>query len=458
MPRVAERTVLYYGVRREVSQVTDLATLLLAKLLYDAPAKTPRAVLDLARRLKDGPLEGVSHKRSDEQFKQWLRSYLIINETIKGTSFYPLHQALTLAGNGEGVRVELFIDALAARFSLAERDELAGSLWADDRLPPFELMLRDLVRRQLADAQVAPPAPDARFAGGDLGAPALSAEGILTRVKEDLMVLGRVTVGVQSFIVHAGRLLAFALSRYLLARAGVELDLPIYAAPAADSHEGVKTLAHEIVELHRARLAERLRARFLVSVAESLAEHGVVGDPADEQEALALTRQIFDPASALVRPGAYDAHLAEHDSFADMAYTYYWSHSGAAGRFLRQLHGTHLNLAKKAGYANSRSQNSRWHFYWLAPALIETLLLVSQPRLGADRVLMTTLLVDWYERYGIAVLIDANWSDAYRRYFPGMGSPETLNEANQRRFTEILAERGRLYKNSDDFPWVILKD
>jgi hypothetical protein len=75
-----------------------------------------------------------------------------------------------------------------------------------------------------------------------------------------------------------------------------------------------------------------------------------------------------------------------------------------------------------------------------------------------DRILVTTLLHYWYERYGIAILIDQTWSDAYRRYFPGMGSPEAMNEANQRRFSEILAERGRLHKNSDDFPWVILKD
>lgn len=458
MPRVAERTVHYYGVRREVSQTADLATLLLARLVYDAPPKTPRAVLDVARRLKDGPLDGITHRRSEESFKQWLRGYLIINETIKGTSFHPVHPALTLAGNGEGVRVEIFIDALARSFSVAERNALVGTIWADDRLPPFELMLRDLVRRQFVDEQVAPSATEERFAGADAAAPPLSPMGILVRTKADLLILSQVTVGVQAFIVHAGRLLAFALSRYLLARAEVDLDLPIYAAPAANSHESVKALAHEIIELHRARLAEQLRVRFMTSLAESLAEYGVVGDPPTEQDAQTLARRVFDPASTLVRSGAYGAQLDEYGSFAEMAYSYYWSHSGAASRFLRQLHSTHLNLAKKAGYANSRSQNSRWHFYWLAPALIETLLLVSQPRLNADRVLVTALLRDWHERYGIAVLIDSAWNDAYRRYFRGMGSPETLNEANQRRFTEILAERGRLHKNSDDFPWVILKD
>ena len=56
------------------------------------------------------------------------------------------------------------------------------------------------------------------------------------------------------------------------------------------------------------------------------------------------------------------------------------------------------------------------------------------------------------------MLIDGSWHDTFRANFRGLGSPESLNEANQRRFSEILAERGRLYKNSDDFPWVILQD
>jgi hypothetical protein len=463
MPRLAEKTAQYYGVRREVSQPADLAMLFLARMLYDVPPKTPRPVLDLVRQLKGEPdarpLERVNQQRGGDVFKGWLRRYLMINETIKGTSFYPLHPALAMAGNGEGVRVELFIAALARSFTLVERDELIETLWADERLPPFELMLRDLIRHQLTDEQVAPPAAADRFEGCNGSASPLSVEGILARTREDLLTLSRVAVGVQAFVVHAGRLLAFALSRYLLARAGVDRDLPIYAAPAADSHQGVKALAHEIIELHRARLEQQLKARFLIHLAESLAEHGITGNPATEQEALMMTQRIFDPASTLVRIGQYPQQLADHgNSFAELAYSYYWSHSGAAGRFLRQLYSTHLNLAKKAGYANSRSQNSRWHFYWLAPSLVETLLFVSQPRFSEDRVLVTTLLHDWHERYGIAVFIDQNWSDAYRHYFPGMGSPEAMNEANQRRFTEILAERGRLHKNSDDFPWVILKE
>ena len=150
--------------------------------------------------------------------------------------------------------------------------------------------------------------------------------------------------------------------------------------------------------------------------------------------------------------------MREHGSFANIAYHYYWTHGYARNRFLRRLHATHLNLAKKAGIANSRSRYSRWHFYWLAPSLVETLLLVSQPRLDKDRVLVMELLKDWRERYGIAMLIDPQWEEMYRRHFRGLGSPEALNEANQRRFIEILAERGRLHKNSDDFPWVLLRD
>ena len=55
-------------------------------------------------------------------------------------------------------------------------------------------------------------------------------------------------------------------------------------------------------------------------------------------------------------------------------------------------------------------------------------------------------------------MINDQWLDLYRDNFRSLGSPDALNDANQRRFMEILSESGRLYKNSDDFPWVILKD
>ena len=75
-----------------------------------------------------------------------------------------------------------------------------------------------------------------------------------------------------------------------------------------------------------------------------------------------------------------------------------------------------------------------------------------------DRLLAVELLANWRQRYGLTVFIDGSWQDVYRASFRGLGDPESLNEANRRRLNEILAERGRLHKNSDDFPWVILKD
>ena len=457
MQRVSERMVQHYRVRREVSQTPDLATYFLARLLYDAPARQPAAVGELVKRLKEGGLQGLAPNAKDDkigQFQQWLRGYLLVNETIRGTSFYPLHPALTLAANGEGPRVERFFDALAGCFTLEERRTLLEALWSSARLPSFEALIYDLIASQLPAGPLAPEAPAERFAAGPSAlANPLTAEGILATTKQDLLALTKVTSGVQTFVTHAGRLLAFALARYLLAHSGVDFSLPIYAAPAADSHEGVKTLAHGIIEHHRTQ-----RERFLTDLGALLTEAGVSGDPPDEASAQQLAKRLFDPNSNIVPRGRYSALLAEYGSFAELAYAYYESHSGAASRFLRQLHASHLNMAKKAGFANSRSQNSRWHFYWLAPALIETLLIVSQARIPERRILLERLLADWRDRYGLAVLIDATWQQAFRDNFRGLGSPEALNEANQRRFAEILAERGRLHKNSDDFPWVILQD
>ncbi len=459
MLRVSERMVQYYNVRREISQIADLATYFLARLTYDVPARQPAAVTELVRRLKGAGLDNVSQGRKDEAFQQWLRGYLVVNETIRGTSFYPLHPALTLAANGEGMRVERFLESVANCFTPDERNQLLKALWSPEHLPAFEGVIYDLINRQLPDSPVAPEAPTERFAGAmSTSQGALTPEGILATTKADLLALPQTTSGVQAYIAHAGRLLAFALSRYLLAYSGVDFTLPIYAAPAADSHEGVKTLAHGIIEYHRSQLRERLRDRFLVDLQMAMAETGCEGDPPDEATAQQLAKRVFDPNSNVVPNNQYATLIEEHGSFGELAYAYYWSHSGAAGRFLRQLHASHLNLAKKAGFANSRSQNSRWHFYWMAPVLVETLLLVSQPRIESKRVLLADLLADWRERYGIAVLIDSSWQEAFRTTFRGLGSPESLNEANTRRFTEILAERGRLHKNSDDFPWVILQD
>ncbi|HOQ27303.1 MAG TPA: hypothetical protein PLH36_01045, partial [Armatimonadota bacterium] len=84
--------------------------------------------------------------------------------------------------------------------------------------------------------------------------------------------------------------------------------------------------------------------------------------------------------------------------------------------------------------------------------------LASRARFAEDRVLVADLLDEWRERYGVALLIDAGWEAEYRRSFRALGSPDALNEANQRRFSEILSEQGRIHKNSDEFPWVLLRD
>lgn len=459
MPTISETLYHdYYQIRREVSQPADLATLLLARLYYDPPARLPSQLSDLIGRLGTGSLAVLSGDGADN-FSRWLyQNYLVINKTVKGVSFYPLHPALTLPGNGEGVRVQKFIETLAGVFTTAERDRLVNSLWSDEELPAFEQALYNLVEWELGGQAVAsPPAAD-RFKGSQDAAPALSPAGILARTKEDLLALAQVTTGVQSYVTHAGRLLAFALARYLLAQAGLTFDLPIYAAPAADSHPGVKTLAHEIIEVHRSQFEQALQKQFKETLNKAVSQAGYNDSSLTEDGARTLAKQLFDPNSRLIAKGKFYQLKQEHGSFADIAHHYYWSHSGARSRFLRQLHATHLNMAKKAGFASSRSYNSQWHFYWLAPPLVETLLLVSQPRLKVSRLLLIKLLEDWRDRYGLAILVDPTWEDIYRQHFRSLGSPEALNEANQRRFNEILAERGRLHKNSDDFPWVILRD
>lgn len=456
MPTISELMYAHYKVRREVSQTADLATLLLARLEYEIPSRLPAGVVEIVQRIERGPLERVSGRRSAE-FARWLSDYLAINRTKRGVSFYPLHPILTLPGNGEGSRVEGFIAALAGCFTPEESERLRQALWSPEALPPFERVLHSLVEWQLPDEPIVAPAAAESFVGCDGQAPALTPAGILARTKEDLLALATATSGVQTFTTHAGRLLAFALSRHLLAAAGVTDRLPIYAAPAADTHEGVKTLAHGIIEVHRAQFAQALEKQFRSHLRDALRERGMGRNPPDEAAAQEVTRAVFHNNANVVPRGRYESLLQEHGSFEDMGYAYYWSRSGAVNRFLRQLHGSHLSLAKKAGLANSRSRYSRWHFYWLAPTLVETLLLASQTRLERDRVLLTDLLDDWRQRYGIAVMIGPDWEGEFRRCFHGVGSPESLNETNRRRLTEILAERGRLHKDSDDFPWVLLK-
>jgi hypothetical protein len=469
---IPEQLVQAYRLRREVSQTTDLAVLLLARLCYAPQARQPGAVTGFVRRLDaaaaDGaPLNGVSGHGSAE-FARFLSDYLVINRTAKGTTLLPMHPALTLATNGEGPRVEGFIAALAGQFTPAEAEALRQRLWSDAAQPGFERMLRDAVAWQIGDEAVAPPPaepwtersvqdPPSSTRASSLHAATARQTAIVAQTKDDLLALASRTVGVEDFVVHAGRLLAFAITRFLLAADETGGDLPIYAAPAADSHPGVKALAHEIIELHRARLAEALRRDFRSAVERAAAELGHPADPAGEGAARALAGELFGGRANIVPAGEYARLREAHGAFPQVAEHYYWTHGGARNRFLRQLHATHLNLAKKCGFANSRSRYSQWHFYWLAPSLVETLMLLAEARQGADRVLLADLLAHWRAHYGIAVMIDESWATAYRHYFRGMGSPDGLNEANQRRLAEILAERGRLHKNSDDFPWVLLR-
>lgn len=458
---VSTRLVEQYQIRREVSQPADLITLLLARLKYDGTSRQTEPLRRLASGLQSGQLQGVSGDADKIQaFTRWLYDYLVINDTVRGISFYPIHPALSLFNNGEGSRVDAFVHSLAQQFTLEERNSLVERLWSAERMPPFERMIFELVDWQPVTAEItASEGTNLDLSAGTEEATTLTPTGILQQTKRDLLALSEVMNSVQSFVSHGGRLMAFAISRFILAQTEQPFEIPLYTAPAADSHDGVKSLAHEIIEMHQARLERSLEKQFRDAFDASLLEAGwrTGEDPEDEKTARAIVRELFH-SRANVIPRDYNEMRRDFGSLANMAYHYYWSQSYARSRFLRQLHAAYLNLAKKAGFANSRSRYSRWHFYWLAPSLVETLLLVTQARHTEPRILVTDLLDDWHARYGIAVLITAAWDDIYRRYFRSFGNPETLNEANERRFIEILAERGRLHKNSDDFPWVILRD
>jgi hypothetical protein len=458
MESISERLYQNYQVRREVSQPADLAVLLLSKLLYAPTRTTPSIVGEIVQKIKSGQMQNLSGSKVAD-FCKWLYEDLLINKTIRGATFYPVHPILALSTNGENARVERFIGQLVEYFTPEERIRVIENLWDMESAPAIERISHDLVQWQLPEGKGdIQPADDAVFLGRSKADEALSPDGILSTLKEDLLYLVQGKSGVQDFTSHAGRLLAFAMSRYMLAKAGLSFELPIYSAPAADTHAGVKTLAHEIIETHRAQFEKNLAEQFTNLVEASLKESGYDGDPPDEEAAREFVKQVFRYNANVVPPGHYQDLIHQQGKFVSIAYHYYWVRGEARSRFLRQLHAGHLNMAKKAGYANSRSQYSQWHFYWLAPSLVETLLSVSQARLDKDRMMVIDLVNDWNHRYGITMMIDANWEAAYRQYFRGFGSPEALNEANRLRFIEILAERGRLHKHSDDFPWVILWD
>lgn len=462
MPTVPEFLTQRYRIQREVTQSADLVVQLLARLTYAPVRQQPAAVNELVKQIKaaqqGSPLPCVdASDQNHERLGRFLWDYLLLLRTTKGQTFYPLHPALTLSTNGEGSRMASFVDALASQFTADEAATLRHRLWSDSRLGGFERVLHDLI-----DWTVAPDvAPQAEAPVSPVTADSFdpsTPEGLLSGTKSDLLTLAELCTGIQAFTIHAGRLLALSVTRYLLARSSIHLDLPIYAAPSADSHEGAKTLAHEIIEIHRTRFARALRRDFQLALSDALAADGEDGALIDEVQARSISAQLFDPRSNIVPPGQMDQLLAEHGSYSAIAENYYWSHTGARNRFLRLLHATHLNMAKKAGIASSRSRYSQWHFYWLSPDLTETLLLLTQARHPTEsRLLVADLLAEWRDRFGLAMLIDDTWISAYREHFRGLGSPEALNEVNRRRFTEVLAERGRLHKNSDDFPWVVLR-
>lgn len=454
MATVSESFAGLYRARREMSEPTDLARLFIARLLYTSDTRVPAALTALVNNLKSGKLTGLAGPKMGE-YTGWLQGFLTLGQRTRGTSFYPIHPSLSRLTNGEEARADGFIQTLVQAFSPDDRQKING-LW--QQLPPFEKAIYDLLNWQIPAAE--PMAPSTLAYVEPAADPGLTpaAAKIIDQTRQDLLALGEVSDGLQNYIDHAGRLLALALARFLLAQAEVDMTLPIYLAPAADSHEGVQTLAHQAIELHRKHFEQSLHQQFERFYREAVTVEKSQPDPPSATVARDLTKRIFHANANIVPLDQYQNLRQEHGTLCAISYHYYWQSSGAASRFLRQLHAAQLNLVKKAGIANSRSRYSTWHYYWLAPALVETLLMVSRPRLKRDRMLVVELLQDWRDRYGLALLIDSTWEDIYRANFRGLGNPESLNEANQRRFNEILAERGRLHKNSDDFPWVILRD
>lgn len=452
MATVSEKFAELYLARREMSEPADLARMFLARLLYGSQGDTSGLALALAA-LQSGQWQGLKGNQAAE-FAEWLRGYLVLVRRVRGVSYYPVHPVLAQANNGDESRCDAFVTALAARFSIGERAQLIDALWG--HLPPFERAIYDLIGWQLGASAALPSAMSE--ATRYLSHVTPDALAVLGDARADLLALAGQVEGAQGYTEHAGRLLALALARFWFAQTGINANFPVYSAPAADSHDGVRALAHEIIEVHRSLFEQALKDQFGRLFTEAATELGLDPDPADAATARTLTKTIFHYNANVVPLDGYASLRAEHGTLCNISLDYYWQSGGAASRFLRQLYAAYLNQAKKAGIANSRSQYSTWHYYWLSPALIETLLLVTRPRLGVNKMLVVELLADWQKRYGLTVFVDSSWQDAYRASFRGLGDPESLNEANRRRLNEILAAQGRLHKNSDDFPWVILKD
>lgn len=148
MATVSEKFTQLYRARREMSDPADIARLLIARLYYPEDTRLPVAVNDLVSRLRAGDLEGVSGKKAGE-FADWVRDFVTLGQRRRGTSFYPIHIALSRPLNGEESRVDAFILTLARSFSPDERQGLFQALWHN--LPPFEEAIHDLVAWQLTE-------------------------------------------------------------------------------------------------------------------------------------------------------------------------------------------------------------------------------------------------------------------------------------------------------------------
>ena len=118
----------------------------------------------------------------------------------------------------------------------------------------------------------------------------------------------------EDFVTHAGRILALCLPGYILAQAGVDLRrVPVHDA-TADTHEGVKTSAHEIFEFHRSNWEKKLLEAFHEALNEALVQRGITGDPADEAAARDLALALFRWRN-IIPQNQYQDLIGEHGSF-----------------------------------------------------------------------------------------------------------------------------------------------
>ena len=207
----------------------------------------------------------------------------------------------------------------------------------------------------------------------------------------------------------------------------------------------VKTLAHEIIDYHRGQFQRALAKQFGDAVAAAAGECGEDPDPADEATAARLAAQLFSGRARIVRPERYAEMRERLGSFTEVALAYYWSESARVRAVSPPTpyrppqpreEGRHRELTEPAkasgtstGCRRRWSTRCCWH---RARASLKT---------GFSS---QTSWTSGGNATGVALLIDAGWEAEYRRSFRALGSPDALNEANQRRFSEILSSRGRI--------------